>query len=102
MWTLFLGCPWIFFGEFLVNTLKDSIVDASYLYRSDGPTTLAFVTLVGGQASYAFYNENTVGSMILPDDMPHTLLSDIEALFFGEKSWGQTMRRGVHCISEQK
>lgn len=30
------------FGEFLVNTLKDSAVDTSYLYRSDQPSTLAF------------------------------------------------------------
>ena len=37
---------------------------------SDRPTTLAFVTLTDGHASYAFYDENTAGRMLSPDDLP--------------------------------
>ncbi len=71
------------FGDFLVKTLQDSAVDVSYLIRSDRPTTLAFVTLASGHASYAFYDENTAGRMVLPDDMPQELSNEIDALFFG-------------------
>ena len=48
------GVPKDLSGEILVNTLKDSAVDTSYICRSDRPTTLAFVTLLDSKASYAF------------------------------------------------
>jgi fructokinase len=50
--------------------------------RSDRPTTLAFVTLRDGQASYAFYDENTAGRMITAADLP-ALPEGVTALFFG-------------------
>ena len=55
---------------------------AALAIRSDRPTTLAFVTLTDGQAEYAFYDENTAGRMITPDDLPD-LPDSVEALFFG-------------------
>ncbi|MBZ4021572.1 carbohydrate kinase [Rhodobacter sp. TJ_12] len=70
------------FGQVLVATLGASGVDANLAIRSDKPTTLAFVKLVDGHASYAFYDENTAGRMLTPDDMP--LIPDtVRALFFG-------------------
>ena len=70
------------FGEMLETALHDSQVDATLAARSDRPTTLAFVKLTGGQASYAFYDENTAGRMLSADDLPE-LSDDVSTLFFG-------------------
>lgn len=71
------------FGELLVNTLKDSLVKTDHLIRSDRPTTLAFVELVDGTASYAFYDENTAGRMLTSSEMPSATQTDVDAIFFG-------------------
>ena len=70
------------FGQLLTAALAASGVDTAFLVRSARPTTLAFVTLRDGQASYAFYDDNTAGRMIRPGDLP-TLPETVEALFFG-------------------
>ena len=70
------------FGARLSAALADSGVDASQAHRSERPTTLAFVTLTEGQASYAFYDENTAGRMLSEADLPE-VSEDTDALFFG-------------------
>lgn len=70
------------FGTLLTDTLAASDVDAGLAIRSDRPTTLAFVTLTDGHASYAFYDENTAGRMITPEDLP-PLPDTLKALFVG-------------------
>jgi fructokinase len=85
-----LGAPSAFFsgvsndmlGEILSDTLTASKVNTRYLARSDRPTTVAFVKLVNGQATYAFYDEGTAGRMLATSDLP-TLPSDITTLFLG-------------------
>lgn len=85
-----LGAPAAFFsgvstdmlGEILADTLTASKVDTSYCARSSRPTTVAFVKLVDGQATYAFYDEGTAGRMLSVDDLP-TLPASIGTLFFG-------------------
>ncbi|MEI4486929.1 carbohydrate kinase [Frigidibacter sp. MR17.14] len=77
------------FGALLVETLAASKVDAGLSVRSGRPTTLAFVTLVNGQASYAFYDEGTAGRMLEPADLPG-LPEDVQALFCG----------GISLVSE--
>lgn len=85
-----LGAPSAFFsgvstdmlGEILADTLTASKVDTQYLARSDRPTTVAFVKLVNGQATYAFYDENTAGRMLSTDQLPN-LPADVDTLFFG-------------------
>ncbi|OYU40760.1 MAG: carbohydrate kinase [Pseudorhodobacter sp. PARRP1] len=85
-----LGAPSGFFsglsndmlGEILADTLKASNVDITHCARSDRPTTVAFVKLVNGQATYAFYDEATAGRMLALDDLPQ-LGADIAALFVG-------------------
>jgi fructokinase len=70
------------FGDVLRATLAASNVDTSHAILSDRPTTLAFVKLTNGQASYAFYDENTAGRLISPSDLPD-LPASIGAMFFG-------------------
>ena len=70
------------FGRQLVDGLKASHVDVSHVVLSGRPTTLAFVRLVGGHATYDFYDENSAGRMITPEDMP-ALSSAVSALYFG-------------------
>lgn len=85
-----LGVPSSFFsglstdlmGEILVDTLSASRVDTALAARSARPTTLAFVRLVNGQATYAFYDENTAGRMLAVTDLP-VLPEAVTTLFFG-------------------
>ncbi|ETX15368.1 carbohydrate kinase [Roseivivax halodurans JCM 10272] len=77
------------FGQILEDALRKSRVDARPSARSDRPTTLAFVTLTGGHAQYAFYDENTAGRMLTEDDLPD-LGPEVTALFFG----------GISLVSE--
>ena len=70
------------FGQQLMAELSASNVDTSNVILSDRPTTLAFVQLTDGQASYLFYDENSAGRMIALEDMPHQLKS-ISAFLFG-------------------
>ena len=85
-----LGAPSAFFsgistdmlGEILTDTLAASKVDTRYCARSGRPTTVAFVKLVNGQATYAFYDEGTAGVTLSQDQLP-SLGPEVEALFVG-------------------
>jgi fructokinase len=70
------------FGAQLNHSLTQSSVGTTYTVVSSRPTTLAFVELNQGQATYTFYDENSAGRMIAPSDLP-TLPDDISALYFG-------------------
>lgn len=70
------------FGGQLTEALKASGVDAASLIYSDRPTTLAFVRLVDGDATYSFFDENSAGRMLTPGDLPR-LSPDVSALYFG-------------------
>lgn len=76
----FSGLSSDLFGDVLRRELQASKVDSNPAAVSDRPTTLAFVTLTDGHASYAFYDENTAGRMLSPEDLPTT---HADALFFG-------------------
>lgn len=77
------------FGSQLVADLRRSNVDTDLSVRSDLPTTLAFVRLTDGHASYTFYDENTAGRSLTPDQVPNVPPS-VNALYFG----------GISLISE--
>ncbi|SEW25143.1 fructokinase [Cognatiyoonia koreensis] len=68
------------FGDVLRDHLAASNVDTSPVHTSSRPTTLAFVKLTDGHASYAFYDENTAGRMLDESHLP-TVTAD--AMFFG-------------------
>lgn len=70
------------FGQQLADAFHASHVDTTRIIRSDRPTTLAFVKLTDGHASYSFFDENSAGRMIRPEDLPD-LSDEVSALFFG-------------------
>ncbi|KXF78937.1 carbohydrate kinase [Paramesorhizobium deserti] len=78
----FSGLSSDFLGDILRETLHRSNVDSSFCATANRPTTLAFVRLVNGQASYAFYDENTAGRMLTEADLPQ-LDDRVSALLFG-------------------
>jgi len=77
------------FGEMLSSALTDSKVATDKVVFSNLPTTLAFVRLRDGHATYSFYDENTAGRMLTPDQLPQ-ISDDTQALYFG----------GISLISE--
>lgn len=77
------------FGEQLACDLARSQVDASFAIRSDLPTTLAFVRLTNGHATYTFYDENTAGRSLTPANLPE-IPDQVSALYLG----------GISLISE--
>lgn len=70
------------FGEQLLAHLAASGVTSDLCIRSARPTTLAFVRLVNGDATYTFYDENSAGRLITPEDLP-VLPDGTGALHFG-------------------
>ncbi|MGB0723154.1 MAG: carbohydrate kinase family protein [Gammaproteobacteria bacterium] len=70
------------FGDRLRSALDDSGVDHGLAVLSDRPTTLAFVNLVDGQASYSFYDEGSAGRMLAALDLPEPP-EGARAYFFG-------------------
>lgn len=70
------------FGNQLKAGLAQSGVDVSHVIISDRPTTLAFVKLENGQASYFFYDENSAGRMLTPSQLPD-LPEKASTLYFG-------------------
>ncbi|MCV2865238.1 carbohydrate kinase family protein [Albidovulum sediminicola] len=85
----FAGLSTDLFGEMLASALGTSGVGSALCPRSARPTTLAFVRLVNGQASYAFYDEGTAGRMLSPEALP-AIPAEVDALFFG----------GISLVSE--
>lgn len=85
-----LGAPVGFFsglstdmlGEILADALAASEVDSRFVVRSDRPSTVAYVRLVDGQASYAFHDENSAGRMLSLAELPD-LPAEVDTLFFG-------------------
>ena len=70
------------FGQQLTASLHANHVDTSLVVTSDRPTTLAFVQLTDGHASYTFYDENSAGRMLDRADLP-PLPDEVSALYFG-------------------
>jgi fructokinase len=79
---LLTGLSSDFFGQMLGTALTESHVDTRFAHISDRPTTLAFVRLVDGHASYTFFDENSAGRMLYESDLPE-LDGSVEAMLFG-------------------
>lgn len=73
------------FGETLRMHLEQSGADISLTNFSDRPSTLAFVSVVDGNARYAFLDEGSAGRMLTENDLP-ALPKKVAALHFGSFS----------------
>ncbi|TPM37543.1 carbohydrate kinase [Mesorhizobium sp. B2-3-4] len=78
----FSGLSSDLFGGQFRDALGASKVSSTYAHTSPRPTTLAFVRLNNGQATYTFYDENTAGRLLTVEDLPQ-LGGEIEAMLFG-------------------
>jgi fructokinase len=78
----FSGLSSDIFGVQLREMLASANVGCDYAHISAQPTTLAFVNLNEGQASYLFYDENTAGRMLTVADLP-ALGGEVNAMLFG-------------------
>ncbi len=70
------------FGQQLADALRASHVDTSHIITSNRPTTLAFVRLQDGHATYSFYDENSAGRMLGIDDLP-VISTEVSSLYLG-------------------
>lgn len=80
--SFFSGLSTDLFGDQLAADLTRSNVAIDLAHRSDRPTTLAFVRLVDGHATYTFFDENSAGSTLSEANLPD-LPDDATALHFG-------------------
>ena len=71
-----------FFGEILQKTLRESGVSAGHSAILDRPTTLAFVQIENGEASYTFLDENSAGRTVSIDSF-EVFPASVTSLFFG-------------------
>jgi fructokinase len=78
----FSGLSSDLFGQQLRATLSESKVGSRYAHVSGRPTTLAFVHLIDGHASYVFYDEGTAGRMLSTANLP-AFESNVDAMLFG-------------------
>src|SRR3954451_22653650 len=78
----FSGLSSDLFGQQIRDVLASSKAGSRYADISARPTTLAFVRLSDGHATYTFYDENTAGRMLGEADLP-TLPETVNALLFG-------------------
>jgi fructokinase len=78
----FSGISTDLFGQQIMQVLAASKAGTRYAHFSPRPTTMAFVQLKDGHATYVFYDEGTAGRMLSPEDLPD-LGEDVTALLFG-------------------
>lgn len=78
----FSGISTDLFGQQIMRVLAESKAGTRYAHFSPRPSTLAFVDLKDGHATYVFYDEGTAGRMLSPEDLPN-FADDVQAMLFG-------------------
>lgn len=79
---LYTGVSDDLFGKLLQAELHASHVKTDHLALRKAPSTLAFVELAEGQATYTFYAENSADTSLTAADVPQKL-AQVRAMFFG-------------------
>ena len=78
----FSGVSYDPFGEMIIEALQDSNVNKNFCLRNSYPTTLAFVELKDGNASYRFYDESSAMRMFEEKNISQ-IPPSVLALHFG-------------------
>ncbi len=87
------------FGEALVQRLRESNVDTTYLQRGPEPTTLALTSVAAdGSAKYTFYVEGTADRLFeVPAELPEATILSLGTLSLvlepGASAYEELMRR---------
>jgi len=95
------------FGQMLADDLSANGIDLSSLVRSELPSALAFVLEEGdGGEAFQFYGEGTADQDLSADEVPDSLLEDVEAVHFGSYSMvlgrtGSTLRSLMRSVQGQ-
>ncbi len=74
------------FGRFLRSHVREQGVDPRFLLDSPAQSTLAFVSMVGGEPEYNFYTTETADTLVTVDELPPELFSDTRVLHYGSIS----------------
>jgi len=74
------------FGRFLRNFLDQQGVDTRFLLNSTAQSTLAFVTMTGGEPDYSFYTTATADTLLAVEELPEELFSETRIFHFGSIS----------------
>ena len=88
----------------LADDLSANGIDLSSLVRSELPSALAFVLEEGdGGEALQFYGEGTADQDLSADEVPDSLLEDVEAVHFGSYSMvlgrtGSTLRSLMRSV----
>jgi fructokinase len=78
------------FGRTLRRYLVDEGVDTRFLLDADAPTTLAFVAMLEGEPSFAFYGDLAADTLLRAEEVSGAL-GQVSALHFG----GISLLRGT-------
>lgn len=99
--SMFTGLSVDLFGEQLVEVLHKSNVNTDACIRAERPTTLAFVKLTDGVASYRFYDENTAARCIEIPDLPNFPESACAFYFGGISLCSEPAANAYVVLAEQ-
>jgi fructokinase len=74
------------FGRELRAFVESQGVDTRFLLDSPAQSTLAFVSMAGGEAAYNFYTTGTADTLLTIDEFPPALFDETRILHFGSIS----------------
>lgn len=74
------------FGRYLRDYLQAQGIDPRFLVGSDAPTTLAFVTMEGGEPAFAFYGEGAADTRLTAEELPQALFEETAIFHCGSIS----------------
>ncbi|GCE31416.1 carbohydrate kinase [Dictyobacter alpinus] len=75
-----------YFGRTLHNYIEQNGIDTRYLSTTEGHSTLAFVAMENGQASFDFYGDGTADTLMTMEDVPANLFNETKMLHIGSIS----------------